>query len=361
MSGAEAYSWLDRTLHRLAFAGLGLQKALADLEDRMLAGQFQDVAAERPVFITSLPRAGTTLLLEVLSVLPDFASHTYRNMPFVLCPILWDRLSQAFRKDAKLRERAHGDGMMVGYDSSEAFEEVIWTAFWPEKYRSGRIEPWSATDRDDDFERFFRNHIRKIVALRPAPNGAGRHRRRYVSKNNANIARLELLQALFPDCRIVVPIRHPQSQIRSLRRQHESFTAMHAQDRFSLRYMEWLGHFEFGAALRPIDFRGWMADGVALDPSDEPFWLTYWAEAYQAVLAAAGPGVYFFDYDRACARPEPMMAALAEVLDVRDPSELLAQAARFRRSARNQAPDLPRTALGARVRDVYEAIRARSG
>ena len=28
-------------------------------------------------------------------------------------------------------ERAHGDGMTIGYDSHEAFEEVLWRAFWP--------------------------------------------------------------------------------------------------------------------------------------------------------------------------------------------------------------------------------------
>jgi hypothetical protein len=359
MSGAEAYSRLDRTLYRLAFAGLGVQKALADLEEQALADRFDRGAPQKPVFITSLPRAGTTLLLEVLSALSEFASHTYRDMPFVLCPLLWDRLSRAFRKEAKLRERAHGDGMAIGYDSAEAFEEIIWRAFWSRKYRSDRIEPWSSADRDPEFELFFRNHMRKIVALRGARDGAGRPGR-YLSKNNANIARLELLRTLFPDCRIVIPIRDPMSQIRSLRRQHERFTAIHASDRFSLRYMEWLGHFEFGAALRPIDFGGWMGDGAALDPFDEPFWLTYWAEAYEAVLGAAGANVRFFDYDRACAHPEAMMAALAAALDLENPSELRAQAARFRRPPRVAAAAPPDTALGARLRDVYEAMKARS-
>jgi hypothetical protein len=97
-------------------------------------------------------------------------------------------------------------------------------------------------DRDENFEMFLRNHIRKIIALRAVPNSDGQCRR-YVSKNNANIARLELLQVLFPDCRIIVPVRDPSRQIRSLRGQHENFTARHAREPFSLRYMEWLGHF----------------------------------------------------------------------------------------------------------------------
>ena len=106
MSGAGAYSRLERTLYRLAFAGLGVQKALADLEEHALADQLDRGAPQKPVFITSLPRAGTTLLLEVLSALPEFASHTYRDMPFVLSPMLWDKLSHGFRRAGGERPRA---------------------------------------------------------------------------------------------------------------------------------------------------------------------------------------------------------------------------------------------------------------
>ncbi len=32
---------------------------------------------------------------------------------------------------------------------------------------------------------------------------------------------------------------------------------MHARDPFARRYMEAIGHYDFGANLRPIDFDGW--------------------------------------------------------------------------------------------------------
>jgi hypothetical protein len=83
-----------------------LQRTLADVEEHVFADSFERVIIERRFFISSLPRAGTTLLLEVLSALPGFACHTYRDMPFVLCPVLWDRISRAFHKEAELRERA---------------------------------------------------------------------------------------------------------------------------------------------------------------------------------------------------------------------------------------------------------------
>ena len=42
-------------------------------------------------------------------------------------------------------ERAHGDGVEVGLDSPEAFEEMLWMAFWPEHYRENAILPWSTS------------------------------------------------------------------------------------------------------------------------------------------------------------------------------------------------------------------------
>jgi hypothetical protein len=55
-----------------------------------------------------------------------------------------------------------------------------------------------------------------------------------------------------------------------------------------------------------------------------------------------------------------MIEALAAALDLENPSALRAQAARFRRPLREAAAAPPDTPLRARVRDVYEAMKARS-
>jgi len=192
------YFTADRLLHRLALGNLALQKSLADIEDHLHASRLEQIPVDRPVFVTSLPRAGTTLLLEVINETGAFASHTYRDMPFVLCPLLWDAISRGLRRKVQARERAHGDGMMVGCDSVEAFEEVLWKAFWPQRYFPDRILTWSSHDRDPEFEQAFTNHIRKVIAVRGA---SSRRILRYLSKNNANISRLRLLAELFPIAR----------------------------------------------------------------------------------------------------------------------------------------------------------------
>ncbi|MEX2493374.1 MAG: sulfotransferase [Nitrospirales bacterium] len=361
MNTADTYSWLDQILHRVAFKAIWLQKEIADIEDAVFLKQVPSDSAENPVFITSLPRAGTTLLLEVLSKVSVFASHTYRDLPFVFCPMFWNKISGAFQKKATLMDRAHGDGIEIGYDSPEAFEEILWLAFWPEKYSKDRIHPWSQHDRRKDFEHFFRNHIRKIIALRSKPIEDGQPKR-YISKNNANVARLALLPALFPNCRIIIPIRNPWDHVKSLLDQHRRFSKLHGLDRFSQEYMEWLGHFEFGAGLRPIDFGDWMEEGKFLDPLEETFWATYWVKAYESILADTCSNMYFFNYDRACEDPASALKDLSMALSLEDPGELLAQATRFRKPTKhkNQIEKI-HGSLPARVEAIYKELVSKSG
>ena len=88
MSFRNSYGWLDRCLHRMAFALPGAQLGVADLETKLYRRELDGVTAERPLFVTGLPRSGTTILLELLSRTSSIATHTYRDMPFVLAPLM---------------------------------------------------------------------------------------------------------------------------------------------------------------------------------------------------------------------------------------------------------------------------------
>lgn len=332
MTGFETnYSRVDKMLHNLAMGQLELQKSLSALEDRLMQDRVDGVEAPDPVFITSLPRAGTTLLLEVICADPVFVSHTYRNMPFLLCPMIWDRMSRSFRQQATARERAHGDGMTVGFDSVEAFEEIIWRAFWPDRFTGDRIAPWCDDEpsQEGDFPTFLRQHARKLVALARARDGSVAARR-YVSKNNANIARLCYLSRTFPDARILVPFRHPMAHVGSLARQHANFLGVHARDGFAKRYMESIGHLEFGEALRPIDFDGWVARSRNLDPLSADFWCEYWIAAFEAALEVPDERLCLFSYDRLCTTPQAGLDAIADFLGLGEDSPLRGQSGRFR-------------------------------
>ena len=55
-----------------------------------------------------------------------------------------------------------------------------------------------------------------------------------------------------------------------------------------------IGHFDFGANLKPVDFDGWFTKGSPKDPMTLGFWLDYWRAAYRHVLrvltVGGGPG-----------------------------------------------------------------------
>lgn len=323
------YSLIDRILHRIALGRPGLQLGLAEMENDTHRKALDQVPEGGEVFVTGLPRAGTTLVLTLLHNTGEFAAQTYRHMPFVLAPLMWESISGRFRRQAVAKERAHGDGMDVSYDSPEAFEEVIWLAHLKKRYvRDGRLLLLTRDDLDQEFITGFGALVRKtrLLASMDQPASAPR----YLSKNNANVARLNLLPTLCPDSTIVVPFRHPLSHIASFMKQHRLFLERHPADPFALDYMQWLGHFEFGLALRPIDFGGWLEGETLPTDDDHGFWLRYWTAAYTHALETAGPQVLFVDFDAMLADGRQVLGKIAEHVGLQDPDRFVAGADQLR-------------------------------
>ena len=71
------------------------------------------------------------------------------------------------------------------------------------------------TDADGEFEHFMKNHMCKLIAIKEEekPDEV-----RYLSKNNANIARIPVITRLFLDAAVLILYRHPSDQAGSLRR-----------------------------------------------------------------------------------------------------------------------------------------------
>ena len=84
----------------------------------------------------------------------------------------------------------------------------MWRAFWQDRYLEDRIAVWAAGDEDvhGEFEPFIRTHVAKMIALRAAQRPGAL---RYLSKNNANLARIPKIVRLFPDAVILVAFRNP--------------------------------------------------------------------------------------------------------------------------------------------------------
>lgn len=352
--GDRRYTMIEKALHHTAFKTYPVQTAIADFENRLFSVHLESIKIDRPVFVTALPRAGTTILLESLVSTGDFASHCYRDMPFVLVPCLWNSFSSLFQKGGHVQERAHGDGILIDFDSPEALEEVVWKTYWGQHYLSDRIIPWGGQS-DEDFEDFFRTHMTKVIFLRRT---SGRSNKRYLSKNNLNIARTSLLLDLFPDSRVLVPFRQPVQHAASLLNQHLNFLALHREDPFSAKYMEAIGHYDFGMNLRPVDFGNWFDDRECTDTKSLAFWLDYWVAAYSYLLARPAGSLSFVSFDALCEDPKNGLVALADAIDT-SPETMLVAGSRLRPpKPRNVDAGTIPPRLVERSNDIYIQLRS---
>ncbi len=244
-AGMEMPGWLDRLGGFVERTG-GFWRWLGDLESRVFAADLAEIAIDRPIYVTGLARAGTTILLELLASRPGVATHRYRDFPPIFTPIFWNRaFAHIYDRDAPPAERAHRDRILVTPDSPEAFEEVLWMHFFPDLHDPGRSNVLDRETEHPAFERFYRDHIRKILLIRGGT--------RYLCKGNYNLTRLSYLLKLFPDARFVLPVRDPRWQVASLIKQHRLFCREEERDPRILAHMRRVGHFEFGLDLRPVN------------------------------------------------------------------------------------------------------------
>lgn len=313
------YGFFDRFLHQFVFSTPLLQKVLCELENDLFKKKLDKVGSGNELFITGLPRAGTTLLLNLLYATGEFSSYTYRSMPFILTPLLWHRFSHSFQKQGTAKERAHGDGVSVSWDSPEAFEEVIWLAHYKKQMvHADRLVPVTKADLTEDFISCLEQSIKKCLLI-DTETGLTKSPLRYLSKNNSNMPRIEMLRELFPDSKILVMFRHPLAHISSLMKQHKRFVKQHREDRFARKYMEFLGHYEFGESFRPVNFNHWLDREEGPYEINSDFWLQYWIEAYSHVLSLERDDrVIFLDFDTLMNHAEHTLQCVADSVHLKN-------------------------------------------
>jgi hypothetical protein len=217
----------------------GAMRRLGNLESRVLGREIASLRIERPVYVCGLARAGSTLLLEALAGAPGFTAHHYSDYPLLWTPYWWNWLRERLPLPTHAPvERAHRDRLAVTAMSPEAFEEVLWMHFFPERHDPATNQVLDAASTNAAFDAFYAAHIRKLLAVRRA--------RRYVAKGNYNLTRIGYLRRLFPDARFVIAVREPAAHIASLVKQDRLFTSLANADKAVATHLSRTGHFEFG-------------------------------------------------------------------------------------------------------------------
>lgn len=248
----DKYSFLEKLIHDFCLGSNFVKRSLYEVEKILFYKKEKNFINKNHVFITGLPRAGTTAILEFIFSSKKFASLLYEDMPFILSPNLFSKIYR--KKDFSKIERKHNDGIYYNLSSPESFDEVFFSL---------------VDNRDLNYElpKFIWLVLRR------------RKKERYLSKNNLNYKRIDVLTKIFPYSTILIPFRDPVQHSASLLRQHHLFSKLQKKDFFVRKYMNYLNHHEFG-----LDHKSWNEPKSFLDTFDLNYWLEQWCMFYQDIL-----------------------------------------------------------------------------
>ena len=170
-------------------------------------------------------------------------------MPFVLSP----HFSKLFnKKNISRKERLHGDGIDYDINSPEALDEIFF----------------------NNDEEFIKNELVNYIQLILLSE----NKDKYLSKNNLNFKRIDLIHSILPHSVFLIPIREPLQQAYSLLNQHLHFSQLQQENDFIRRYMNYLGHNEFG-----LDHKPWNNPIHFKDLNNINYWLEQWRLFYEYI------------------------------------------------------------------------------
>lgn len=327
--GFQVATWMH-VLGGFVSRNKGFWKWLGNLETGLLSDALADIEVRQPVYVTGLARSGSTLLLEMLNRHPELSAHCYRDYPLLFTPYMWNRyLARTPQDNTPLRERAHRDGIFITPESPEAFEEILWMAFFPDLHNPDRSAVLDADTDHPAFETFYRDHVRKLLLVR----GGGR----YLAKGNYNVTRLPYLMKLFDDARFVVPVREPVWHIASSISQHRRFSRGQQLAPRAVAHLQRVGHFEFGLNRRPINSGDHERTAQVIElwekGAEVEGWATYWAMTHDflADVLAARPqlraAVHIVPYEAFCRHPAAGVRAIFDHCRLTADEQLLGELA----------------------------------
>ena len=298
------YSKLSKILHHLVLSNQIIPEFLLDLEYFFFKKKIIKSQNKKHVFVCGLPRSGTTILMKSLYETGKFASLTYRDMPFILCPNIWKNISKRIKKE-KSKIRIHADDIEIDIDSPEALEEVFWKSKIYKEYTSAKKIFYHDVDNFtiSEFQKFV-----SLVLLKYEKN-------LYLSKNNNNIFRLQSIFKAFPQSIIIVPFRNPLYHASSLLKLHKLFLEIQKKDSFVTTYMRYLGHHEFGETILEYEFSDHLNkfDKMKLD-----YWLNLWIETYKFLKQdnlRINKNLIYLDYDYFCDNPKKVLNYICQKID----------------------------------------------
>jgi len=296
------YSFISKIFHKFVLNSNQRLKVLFEIE-KLFFLKGNDNLHTQCLFITGLPRSGSTFFLQSLYNTNFFSSLKYSDMPFVTSPNLWSKIN-FFKKNILTHERAHQDGIHINLESPEAFEEIFWRSQLDNTYKEKIYYNKSYYNENIayQFESFT-----KLVALKDK-------KKYYLSKNNNNVVRIKFLLNKLKKKKIVILFRNPLDHCISMLNQHENFINLQKKDKFFLDYMNMLSHYEFGLNHKPIQITNFKSNYLT---NNINYWLEYWIMVYQNLINYSNhEDIIFLSFENFTDHPDKIIEKILNNLNI---------------------------------------------
>ena len=238
-------------------------ETLISLEEIFWNKKYQQIENDLNLYVCGYPRSGTTVISNFLNSTKKFSSYTHKDMPLILSPILWSKISNIYYAGFKEIRRKHGDSLNINLSYVDSFEEIIWKNY-KEKI---------------NFFELYKKNIKKICYLKKST--------KFLSKSNQNLGRINLISENIYNAKFLVIFRNPISQLKSLLKVNDIFFKEIKNNNYFLQELNFLGHFEFGPKrkfifkdLKNLDEikKNWFNGNFALSYIQE------WIEVHEMIL-----------------------------------------------------------------------------
>lgn len=267
------YTYLDQVLNEQFLGNTFLSNFLFE---RLLNRDEKIEQFPNHIFITGLARAGTTALLNYFYQSDDLGSFLYKHMPFILSPRIAKYASKLVQKKLGEQERLHNDGIMISSESPECLDEVFWIKAADEYYAQ------SITDSDSSYSqvnlRGYSYLLSRFAEIQL--------KSRLVVKNNNHHIRLDALSEFFVSSHFIVVYRDPVNHALSLLDAHRRFLKIQESDPYVLKYMNLIGHREFGSGAHKFIYKAITPHSDIKYAKDNiNYWLVQWLNCYKYILS----------------------------------------------------------------------------
>ena len=254
----------------------------------------KDVNLKNPIFITGMPRSGTTLLTHILHDTKKYGSFLYKDYPFPELPLFWNKFNDLYYKNGEDQKRIHNDNLLVNKNSPENLDEFIWKRLFQNHHKefdSFLDENFSNTE----FENNYIRSIKKILFVRK--------KNQYLAKNNYIIFRIKYLLKFIPSAKFIVCIRNPNDTCYSLEKIHKRFIDVNKIKEYKNFEKNFL-HYEFGNSRRNPEISDESQKVNSLWKMNKEFegYMLQWISIYEFIIKnyrdLFGKKILIFDYDR---------------------------------------------------------------